>query len=156
MSIQQSINQGITTAGLLYTQTGQFKEREKQRALKGLSRDEEKATSAASAITKDKELLSLSQGERDLAAEQYRKLSEIAHNRFELDPTEKNKELAANAADVANLFEELQLGGITPNNLKVRSRAQIQAEKQRQARVEQKELFTKYMKENYSQWQNQS
>lgn len=137
MSIQQSINQGITIAGALHTQTEAFKTKQE---LKGITKNikQAEATEAAlkSAVSNQPGSTKLT---KELSETNQNYLQSLLEQQYKLNPTLEN-------------FEKLRR---LPYQMTAVDKANLMSNEQRKTKLTQKELFTKYMKENYSKWQNQ-
>ena len=137
MSIQQSINQGVAIAGALHTQTEAFKTKQE---LKGITKNikQAEATEAAlkSAVSNQPGSTKLT---KELSETNQNYLQSLLEQQYKLNPTLEN-------------FEKLRK---LPYQMTAVDKANLMSNEQRKTKLTQKELFTKYMKENYSQWQNQ-
>ena len=144
MSIQQSINQGINVAGALYTQTGSFKTKQE---LKSLETQEQKVKQAMDVV---KQYPINDPKAATLGKELYQKQADIAKERFRINPTERNAQRAFLRSDFNKIYS-----GLTDIFSGQQDMANAKTEAMKLARDKQREAFTKYMKENYTTWQNQ-
>lgn len=144
MSIQQSINQGINVAGALYTQTDSFKTKQE---LKSLDTKEKKVNQAIDAVG---QYPINNPKAAPLVDELLQKQADIAKERFRVDPTEMNVKKAFAREDFNKIYS-----GLTNMFSSQQDMANAKTEAIKLARDKQREAFTKYMKENYTKWQNQ-
>jgi len=136
MSIQQSINQGIAIAGALHTQTEAFKTKQE---LKGISKNIKSAEETEAALKSTvSNQPSSNKLIKELSETNQSYLQSLLEQQYKLSPTLEN-------------FEKLRK---LPYQMTAADKANLMSDMQRKTKLTQKELFTKYMKENYSQWQN--
>lgn len=145
MSIQSSINQAITLADALYTQTGKYKAKQEEIAQeKTKAKQAEVAKQAhniANKAVKAATEPNASKEASELAAETARDSAEAYKNLFKSNPTEKNLNLAITSRRVANAAQSLT----EHYNVDKAIRANKRAADRVNAMSEQKQSAQRYM-----------